>query len=412
MRNARAQECVGRRALVTHDDGGEGEGDGGVGGAHSWWACVLVTTGMSRQPALVATSLGAAAAVVAEEHCSLLLTPHQACRLGARSVTPFLDRDLPVPSGGEEELACPMDGPLSGASAVLFSREYVYELATLATRADRSFRKKCRRAEAELASRGLHVEPHAGAAITDGLIDACESCRKKWMARRAADSRAAARRAGVRYNGPPWAGVPKLSQFLHALRQSRRLPDGSINFALALFVVREASTADAPTGVATTPSAGGHGAVTGYVVTERVGRTVVAVDGVHDYSVEDPRADPSALLLHVAAQWWGEALPKAPPRWLNDGPVPTPGLLKYKHDICRGKLLYLLCFGPEQRGGRSGGAAATPQLQRLQDLHDSERASRRFAMLLASYRRRRKVHVGAEAIKRAAGRIYEADCVS
>ena len=35
----------------------------------------------------------------------------------------------------------------------------------------------------------------------------------------------------------------------------------------------------------------------GYVVTERVGRTVVAVDGVHDYSLEDPRGDPSAPLL-------------------------------------------------------------------------------------------------------------------
>ena len=397
MRNARALECVGRRALVTHDDDGEGEG---VGGAHSWWACGLVTSGMSRQSALVAPTLEAAAAVVAEEQGSLLLTPHQAWRLGARSVTPDLDEDLPKPCG--EELACPMDGPLSSSSAVLFSREYVYELATLATRADRGFRKKCRRAEAELAARALQVEPFPGATITDGLIDACESCRNKWMARRAADSRAAARRAGVRYNGPPWAGVPKRSQFLNALRQSRGLPGGPVNSTLVLFVVRDkAVAADAPTGAATASSAGGHGAVMGYVVTERVGRTVVAVDGVHDYSLEDPRGDPSALLLHVAAQWWSEAQPKAPPRWLNDGPVPTPGLLKYKHDICRGKLLYLLCFGPGPRG-----VGPAPQLQRLQDLHDSARARRRFAMLLASHRRRRKLHVGAEAIKRAAGRVY------
>lgn len=407
MRNARAQECVGRRALVTHDDDGEGDG---VGGAHSWWACGLVTTGMSRQSALVAPTLGAAADVVAKEQGSLLLTPHQAWWLGARNVSADLDKDLPEPSDGDE-LACPVHGPLSGATAVLFSREYVYELATLATRADRGFRKKCRRAEAELAARALHVEPFPGAAITDGLIDACECCRNKWMARRAADSRAAARRAGVRYTGPPWAGVPKRSQFLQALRQSRGLPHGSSKPALALFVVREKPLADAPTGAtASSPCAGSHGAVMGYVVTERVGRTVVAVDGVHDYSLEDPRADPSALLLHVAAQWWCEAQPTAPPRWLNDGPVPTPGLLKYKHDICRGKILYLLCFGPGQRCSRSGSAEAAPRLQRLQDLHDSARARRRFAMLLASYRRRRKLHVGAEAIKRAASRMYGVEC--
>ena len=53
-----------------------------------------------------------------------------------------------------------------------------------------------------------------------------------------------------------------------------------------------------------------------------------------------------------------------------------------------------------------GQPLAAVTMQRLQDLHDSARARRRFAMLLASYRRRRKLHVGAEAIKRAAGRIY------
>ena len=70
----------------------------------------------------------------------------------------------------------------------------------------------------------------------------------------------------------------------------------------------------------------------GYLLTERVGRTIVSVDGVHDYSVSDPRADPSAWLLHVCAKWWsiggaaGGMGDAEPPLWLNDGPVPTPGM--------------------------------------------------------------------------------------
>ena len=57
------------------------------------------------------------------------------------------------------------------------------------------------------------------------------------------------------------------------------------------------------------------------------------------------QVDPSALLLHHAACWWaaeargegaghgaehGCGAPRPPPLWLNDGPVPTAGLLRYK----------------------------------------------------------------------------------
>jgi hypothetical protein len=57
------------------------------------------------------------------------------------------------------------------------------------------------------------------------------------------------------------------------------------------------------------------------------------------------QVDPSALLLDHAACWWaaearGEGAehgaehsggaPRPPPLWINDGPVPTAGLLRYK----------------------------------------------------------------------------------
>ena len=68
------------------------------------------------------------------------------------------------------------------------------------------------------------------------------------------------------------------------------------------------------------------------MITERVRDTVVSVDGVHDFG-ELPagthsRVDPSAYLLHEAAAWWRAQHGGC--RWVNDGPVPTPGLRAYK----------------------------------------------------------------------------------
>ena len=82
--------------------------------------------------------------------------------------------------------------------------------------------------------------------------------------------------------------------------------------------------------------------VVGFLLTERVGRTIVSVEGVHDYSTAktDPRADPSAWLLHEAVKWW-RSEGDVEPLWLNDGPVPTPGLLAYKHQY-RGSTQALL----------------------------------------------------------------------
>ena len=87
--------------------------------------------------------------------------------------------------------------------------------------------------------------------------------------------------------------------------------------------------------------------IIGYLLTERVCKTIVSVDGVHDYSVGDSRADPSAWLLHVASKWWcskeGRGESEVQPLWLNDGPVPTPGLLRYKSQY-HGHLQHLFSF--------------------------------------------------------------------
>ena len=148
-------------------------------------------------------------------------------------------------------------------------------------------------------------------------------------------------------------------------------------------------------------------------MTTRV-RARAPVAGVHDYSVHatDPRADPSALLLHHAAVWWTDSrrrqsaavtasqssqLPPigeswnddvpAEPLWLNDGPVPTEGLLKYKSQYHMGKLLHVLSLRRNDGGMR---------------------ARARWALLLKWHRKTRRRHVGVRSIRSAAQRIYGA----
>ena len=105
--------------------------------------------------------------------------------------------------------------------------------------------------------------------------------------------------------------------------------------------------------------------VVGFLLTERIGRTIVSVEGVHDYSTAktDPRADPSAWLLHQAVKWW-RSEGDVEPLWLNDGPVPTPGLLAYKHQY-RGSTQALLSL----RCGRASRAAAERVAQRQGESH-------------------------------------------
>ena len=132
---------------------------------------------------------------------------------------------------------------------------------------------------------------------------------------------------GSKGRGPPYAGATKRG-FLDAAASLRAVTD------VALFLSEPpactaASLADPPA----------------YLLTEVVGRTVVAVEGCHDFSV--PGIDPSALLLFHAARWHldrGEDTPL----WLNDGPVPTAGLLAYKSQY-HGELLEVLILRPEHQ---------------------------------------------------------------
>jgi len=369
------------RAIVAEDELAEE--------AHSWWACLMVCGAHQRSPPLAAATLEAVAPAVEAATGPVLLTPRQAWRLGAR-----ID---------EIDEACPTAGPLTGLKPTPFSLEYVYPMAALAGRSDRVFRKACRRAETALAARKLPLGVHAwsGSEISDEVLRRCESCRRRWMERRAAGARAAAKREGRRYEGPPWAGVTKRG-YLAAAAELRALPGGR---AVALLVVTAAPQphADDSRSSATTGSdrlvmnaEGAEGAaVFAYLLTERVGRTVVAVEGVHDYAL--PGVDPSALLLHHAACWWdaearregaepGGRAPR-PPLFLNDGPVPTAGLLRYKAQY-HGALLQVY------------------SLRSAALLRASARA--RWPALLAAWRRTRGggLHVGEKKIRRAARRLY------
>ena len=258
-----------------------------------------------------------------------------------------------------------------------FSREYVYGLEHLAQKRDRAFRKACTRAEAALAKQGLNVRVEADADICEDTIRRCTHCRAAWMAKRRQAAVSHHRRHD--HGAPSWAGAPtEASAYLAALaaHHTRKLTSGGAASTptIALFVI---SGSTAP------PNQGDERPITGYVLTERVGRTIVAVDGVHDYSLDDPRADPSALLLHVAAEWWQRTASALPPLWLNDGPVPTPGLLKYKSQY-HGELLDVLSVSPHWRVA----------------------ARAKWAGALAALRARHKRHIGARAIRRAAARIY------
>ena len=177
------------RAIVAEDELAEE--------AHSWWACLMVCRAHQRSPPLAAATLEAVAPAVEAASGPVLLTPRQAWRLGARV--------------DEIDEACPTAGPLTGSTPTPFSLEYVYPMAALAGRSDRVFRKACRRAETALAARKFPLGVHAwsGSEISDEVLRRCESCRRRWMERRAADARAAAKREGRRYEGPPWAGVTR-----------------------------------------------------------------------------------------------------------------------------------------------------------------------------------------------------------
>ena len=336
------------RALITSDDAD-------AAGPSAWWACETVCAGHQRRPPLNAPTVGSAAGAIEASDGPTLLTPtqlellrsHQSVVYTARGVAPA----TPSCSDGR-------------ASVAQFSREYVYGLSALASRTDRTFRKACRRAEAALTERSLHVEVLAGEKVNQAL-GRCAACRLRWMERRAADARAAAKRAGRKYEGPPYAGATKRG-FLDAAASLSAAAD------IALFVLSgpPACTAAA---VADPPA---------YLLTEVVGRTVVAVEGCHDFSVAG--VDPSALLLFHAARWHLDRGGDTP-LWLNDGPVPTAGLLAYKSQY-HGELLEVLILRPE---------------------HQVRAAAReRWRALLGAWRRARRTHVGVKKIRRAAMRIY------
>eukprot|EP00908_Phaeocystis_cordata_P026941 Transcript_9478.p1 GENE.Transcript_9478~~Transcript_9478.p1 ORF type:complete len:441 (-),score=113.41 Transcript_9478:67-1389(-) len=411
--------------------------DDGQAEAHSWWACLLVCSAHQRRPPLAAATVEAAAPAVEVADGPVLLTPRQAWRLGAT-----------VAELGGATAPPPPAGPLTASVPAPYSREYVYDAAALAGRADRNFRKACRKAEAALAARALMVHAVApGRGMGGAALRGCAGCRRRWMERRARDARDAARREGRRYEGPPWAGVTRQG-FLAAAAELCAPPlpgDQPPPAAMALLLVvpaatpRPAPAAEDGTGAAAeqeatevAAAAEEEAAVVAYLLTERVGRTVVAVEGVHDYSLAG--VDPSALLLHHAARWWrgergaagdegagdgggghdgdrdggggggaparddsregsraaGAGGPPPPPLWVNDGPVPTEGLLRYKEQY-HGALLQVY------------------SLRNAALVRASARA--RWAELHAAWRRSRggKLYVGEKKIRRAARYVYASE---
>ena len=247
---------------------------------------------------------------------------------------------------------------LAGASAVWYSDEYVYKAAALAACTDRSFRKACRRMEGLLVKEGLRLCVHSGDTVTKQLVGRCMRCRNVWERLRAA-GREEATAAHLKLASDGGGGgeatterahpPPKRNYYLSTLMSKRLLADGSVNPDVAIFVIWRTPLDQSPNveDLEPTPILPEEELVAGYLLTEGAGRTIVSVDGVHDYSVSDSRADPSAWLLHVAAKWWSESGAggglggAAVPLWLNDGPVPTPGLLAYKLQY-HGQLQHLL----------------------------------------------------------------------
>jgi hypothetical protein len=199
----------------------------------------------------------------------------------------------------------------------------------------------------------LQLSVHTGTAVTKALVGSCMRCRNVWERLRAAQrssedggqqeeaSSGDSGRSTV--EGKRAKPPPKRNYYLSSLMSRRLLKDGSPNPDVALFVISRTAVSRAPVPEAEQKHSSPPKLVAGYLLTERVGKTIVSVDGVHDYTVGDSRADPSAWLLHVASKWWCESCDDttAKPVWLNDGPVPTPGLLRYKSQY-HGQLQHLL----------------------------------------------------------------------
>jgi hypothetical protein len=292
-RKARRQQGRPRALVTTADD----DDDGDATTAHSWWACTLTTASMNAPPPLMANDLGTAAELIAANPAApMLLTPHQAQRMGVtvqqqqqHERTPPKLSALPQEElEPEREIAPPP--VLAGRHAMLYSSEYIYKLSDLVACSDRSFRKAVARMEAVVQGNGLQLGVHSGQALTKALVGQCMRCRNVWEKRRAASRVVAAERSAAGSGTERVHLPPRKTYYLSAVTSHGLLQDGSPNPDIALFVI----TRPPQDGAASTPisavAAAGGGAVLGYLVTERVGcTTVVSVDGVHDYSVGDAR---------------------------------------------------------------------------------------------------------------------------
>ena len=308
------------RALVTTDL---------ESGAQSWFACSLVCGAKNDPQPLITPCLRDAATKIASmKHTPVLATAEQARQLRSES-TP-IDNEASQRAVLYKQESDPPGASYRTRLAITlcrrYSEEYVYVLDDLVSCRDRSFRKACRRMEVALNHEGLVLQIYPGGAMTKDIIGQCMRCRNTWERRRAVDRSSkqvpstGTLRVGRRIHLPP-----KRNYYLSAAMRHNILANDTANPSIALFVILrplpKSDTVRAPQ-------------VIGYLLTECVGHTVVAVDGLHDFSVRDKRADPSAWLLHRASQWWTARVAAGqravPPVWLNDGPVPTPGLLAYK----------------------------------------------------------------------------------
>ena len=301
QRQAAAAAAAGGAGRVPRRPGVRGSVWHSAPGPQTWWAASLTAAALGRgAPLHISGSQRPATAAWP----GLLLTAEQAAHAAGGDGGGVGGRgdDDRCTDGGSVHV---LEDILESGGVDQHSDEHVYPVAHLADLGHRVLRKACTRVAAavvgsdtEWAEAGsswggsswgaLRVCVHPGPEVTQQVVISCQRCRNRWATARTA--------AAI-------SGLPKRHYYLAALSaQARR---GHVGEVVLFRLHRPAATAlgaDLPHGdpnrVASLQD------TVAYLVVERAGNTLVSVDGCHDYSFGDPRGDPSAYLLHVAATWW------------------------------------------------------------------------------------------------------------